>query len=168
MAEKTADQAEEKPKKKSPLLMIILLVVLLLLAAAAYFLFLSSHNKQEGEQKEDEAHPVAKKVPTPIYYNLDSLVVNVQGKEGSGVLQIGFDLQIRDAAFVPTIEAYKPRIVNSLIFLISSKSIEELRTPEGKTRLQAQIRQVVNETLLEAGLDAPIINAAFTSFIIQQ
>lgn len=172
MAENPAEGSKDKPKKGKKFLIIILVALIVLiavLAGAGYFLYMSNQGDRGGaEATEHEVKPVAKPIPAPVYHPMDTLVVNVQGEDGAGILQMGFDLQIRDAAFSPTIDAYRPRIVNSLILLISSKSINELRTADGKAKLQAQIRQVVNEALLEAGLDAPVINVAYTSFIIQE
>ena len=65
------------------------------------------------------------------------------------------------------ISAYMPRIRSNLILLLSSKTSADVATAEGKARLKAQIRSVINESLADSGHADVVRSVVFTSFIVQ-
>ena len=55
----------------------------------------------------------------------------------------------------------------ALILLLSSKSAAELATPDGKVKLKAQVKQIINESM-DSGEEELVQSVLFTSFIIQK
>lgn len=107
--------------------------------------------------------------PTPIYESFESFVVNVSDKtDRHGILQLGFVAELKgsDPVYKKVIEEYLPSIRSALIILLSSKDLDEIKTAEGKARLRAQIRLIINEVVAETGI-APVQSISFNSFIIQ-
>lgn len=92
-------------------------------------------------------------------------MVNLAGS--GGMLQIEFQAELADGGHAQVLKAYMPKIRSALIMLLSSKTSEELATPEGKAKLKNQIRQVINESVSDSGLSAPVTGVVFTSFIVQ-
>ena len=68
------------------------------------------------------------------------------------------------------LKAYTPKLRNNIMMLLSSKKASDLLSREGKEKLAAEIRDMVND-VLEPGSagkkDAPAKEVLFTSFIIQ-
>jgi flagellar FliL protein len=60
-----------------------------------------------------------------------------------------------------------PKIRSALILLLSSKSAAELSTPDGKVKLKAQVKQIINESM-DSGEEELVQSVLFTSFIIQK
>ena len=102
----------------------------------------------------------------PIFEKLDTFVVNLAGNDGS-LLQVDMQAELADEEAKKKFTDYAPKIRSALILLLSSKSAVELATPDGKVRLKAQVKQIINESM-DAGEEQPVESVLFTSFIIQK
>ena len=157
--------------KKLIIIVIVLLVVLLAAIGglAAYLILGQSHapaaasaeHSQEAEPKKE------KKDGPPIFEKLDSFVVNLTGGPTAPMLQVEMQAELADEEAKNNFKAYMPKIRSAVILLLSSKTEEELATPDGKVKLRAQIKRIMNEAM-DAAETEPVEGVLFTSFIIQQ
>jgi flagellar FliL protein len=170
----------EEPKKAekksggggSKLLIIVIVLLVVVLAAvgslAAYVL--TSHKGEAAGgahgEKTAEAKPKKKHEGPPIFEKLDTFVVNLIGNGGS-MLQVEMQAELGDEKDRQKFKDYSPKIRSGVILLLSSKTANELATPEGKVKLRAQVKKIINESM-DAGEEPPVESVVFTSFIIQQ
>ncbi|RBB95618.1 flagellar basal body-associated protein FliL, partial [Pseudomonas sp. MWU12-2115] len=102
----------------------------------------------------------------PIFEKMDTFVVNLAGNDGS-LLQVDMQAELGDEEAKKKFADYGPKIRSAVILLLSSKSAAEVSTAEGKVKLKAQVKQIINESM-DAG-DEPVVDSVlFTSFIIQK
>lgn len=161
---------EEKPAEgggKNPLmlLIVVLLVVVIALVSTFGYLFLTKSDEAMAEDGEQKKPVKVVASDPPVFEKMDPFVLNLAS--GSGILQVECQAELSDAAHAVLIKAYMPKIRSALILLLTSKSADELSTPEGKARLRNQIRQVINETVSDSGVDNAVTGVVFTSLIIQ-
>lgn len=172
-----AEEAKkEKAEKKSSggggnkLLIIVIILLVVILAAvgglAAYVFTSSSKGPMAQGEKSAEAKPKKKHDGPPIFEKLDPFVVNLAGNANS-MLQIEMQAELDDEAARQKFKDYTPKVRSAVILLLSSKTANELSTPEGKVKLKAQIKKIINESM-DSGEDSPVDSVLFTSFIIQQ
>ena len=173
--EDSKDAKEVKPAaggSKKLLMVVIILLVLVLVAVgglAAYMYMNAKHAApaDAAAAQAEEAHAAEKKKKKegpPVFEKLEPFVVNLGG--GGAMLQIELQAELADEAAVAKLKSYLPKIRSALILLLSSKSEEELHSADGKVKLKAQIKKIINESM-DAGEEEPVENVLFTSFIIQ-
>jgi len=147
MSDKTEAKSEGEgggggKKKKGLLIAIIVGVVVLLGGGGGAAWFFMSKGKEEHAAEAEAPKP---KTP-PVFVTLEPFVVNLAG-EVQHYLQVGIDLKVAEAGVGDQIKAHLPEIRNGVLLLLSSKSVEELGTLEGKNRLRDEIRAAVNRPL---------------------
>lgn len=146
MAEEAPPPAEETAeggkKKKSKLLIIIAAVVVLALAGAAVWYFLMHKKAKDGEPEH-----VEEKVVPPLFVTLDSFTVNLAAESSDRYLQVGMDLKISSAEVGEKIKLHLPEIRNGIVLLLTSKTVDELASLDGKNRLREDIRDIVNKPI---------------------
>ena len=160
-----ADPKKEPAEGKKPLVMVIAalgVVILALAGAMGYFFLAAGHDSEDTGKK----HSSKKNAHPPIFEKIDTFVVNLAGEPG-GMLQVEFQVELDSPEAKEVIKNYLPKIRSAMILLLSSKTAQDLGTPEGKARLKNQIRQVVNESISDAGMDDPVTGVLFTSLIVQ-
>lgn len=81
-------------------------------------------------------------------------------------LQFGVILETATPEIAHEVAAYRPRIQNEIILLISGKTSEELRTLSGKETLIEEIIELANHAIHETEKTG-VHEALFTNFIIQ-
>lgn len=160
--EEAAEGAEDQPKGKGKKKLIIILAAVLVLViggGVAAVLLLSSpadkHGKQEVAQEE--------KAP-PIYESLDTFTVNLAG--GESYLQIEIKLLVASADFEEKLKERMPEVRNDILRLLSSKTPDDLSTPEGKDKLAADIQADLNG-LLGVKSEKGVKKVLFGAFLIQ-
>lgn len=158
MADETqAVQAEkpEMPKKGSKKLLIIIVgVVILALAGgfAGYTFFFKSKDKKED---------TAEKKETTVLLQLDPFVVNMtdQGR----YLKVAIQLELADITHEALVKGKTAHIRDTIITLLSSKSVESVSGPEGKFQLKDELLLRTNQAI---GKDI-VKNLYFTDFVMQ-
>ena len=173
MAEKKEIETEEKEEKKeggSKLLLIVIIVLLLLLLVigglVAYFL-LSSPPKQQQQQQPTQQQIKKHKVNSltkmgPIY-PLDPFTVNLVSSNADRYLKCKIDFELDSPALQKEVDKKLPAIRDMIISILSSKSIEEIQTAQGKQKLKDEIKRKINSFLTTG----EIRNVYFTEFVIQ-
>ncbi|GGY11046.1 flagellar basal body-associated FliL family protein [Paludibacterium paludis] len=171
MAEEKKPEKEKKPGGGGNKLMLVVIILLVLLLGAvgglAYYMFTSAHTAPAGDaaHQEDVKKEAKKKHDgPPVFEKMETFVVNLSG--GGSLLQIDMQAQLQDEEAKKRFTDYMPRIRSGVLLLLSSKSADELSTPDGKVKLKAQVKQIINESM-DAGEEELVQSIEFTSFIIQ-
>lgn len=177
---KAAAAGAPAPAGGNKKLMIIVIVLLVLVLAAVgglgAYLFLGQKHAAEaaaggahGAAAEQEKEPKKKekKEGPPIFEKVEPFVVNLSGGPTAPMLQLEMQAELLDEAAKTNFKAYMPKIRSAVILLLSSKSEEDVASAEGKVKLRAQIKRIMNESM-DAAEEEPVDSVLFTSFIIQQ
>lgn len=155
-------------------LIIIAAAALLLIAGGGYFFMGSgsdtttAEESSEGDEDEEGDEDDAEPKSTPYYFSLDpAFVVNFVGRGNARFLQVNVEGLTRDASIKEEITLHLPHIRNNIVMLLSSKTYDELITPEGKENLRKEVLAEVRKILRkETGKDG-IEDVYFTSFVMQ-
>lgn len=176
MAEEEIEEKEEVVKEKVPpkgklKLIIILVVALAVLGGGGTFLWLKviapaiggggdETGEKDGDKKEEEKTNVL--VSGPMY-PLDPFIINLAGEGGKRFLKLTMELEISNEKLSEEITASLPKIKDSVLILLSSKTFEDVYTVSGKFKLRDEITSRINGFLVTGHLR----NVYFTEFVIQ-
>lgn len=179
MSEKEKMPDEEIPtgeseKKKSGKLLIIIIVVLvlvLIIGGAVAALMISNHDTEVSNSTKKEASSTGESTKhnseisseVGIMYPLDSFTVNLLSESGRRYLKVTINLEMEGKELSPELEKKKPLFRDIIIRTLSSKSLEEISTNQGKEKLKQEIMEHMNPRLK----DAKIKNVYFTDFVVQ-
>lgn len=118
---------------------------------------------QGGAQSTDSAKSSSanKGVPRPV--PLPDLTVNLADPGGMRYLKIGMDVEFTTADAAQELTAQNARVRDAIILLLSSKTVAELSTAEGKVLLKNEVAARLNQIL-----GAPkVVRIFFTNFVFQ-
>lgn len=176
MAEAKAEAKMDGAPKKKMLMFIIIGVVLLVLLAGggiAAFLMLRSDPAVEdagngaahtsAETKADKKKDEKKRLT--VFEKLPIFTVNLNSETGE-VMQTEIALELPDAHTQESVKQVLPKIQGSINKLLSSKKPEEVKTPDGREKLEAEIKEMVNKIIGTDGEDG-VLSVNFTSFIVR-
>ncbi|MGL6046195.1 MAG: flagellar basal body-associated FliL family protein [Vogesella sp.] len=164
---------------KKLMIIVIVLLVLVLAAVGGLGAYLFLGQKHAAEAAAGGAHGAAaaeheeapkkkeKKEGPPIFEKVEPFVVNLSGGPTAPMLQLEMQAELMDEAAKTNFKAYMPKIRSAVILLLSSKTEEDVASAEGKVKLRAQIKRIMNESM-DAAEEEPVDSVLFTSFIIQQ
>ncbi len=157
--EKEVQEGKKDGKKKLLLFLIIGLVLLGGVGSGAYF-FLFAKNSPPPEE---EAPPEPPKPQVGPFLQLDPFIVNLADPTGRRYLRVKITLEFRDDQAYQQANERIPQINDAIIMVLSSKTVEEVLSPEGKLELRMELIRKLNELL---GPNA-IRNIYFTQFVVQ-
>jgi flagellar protein FliL len=174
MAEAVAEAANPKVKQRSlGKILLLAMNVMLFLAGAAFFLltklgFLSPSTSSEHAPaqtiKAEPAPPASNAHPVELVtVPLQPFVVNLSGDNGRRYLRVVMQLQVKGSKAKEDIEKNLGQMRNQLLFLLSSKTFEDIGSIQGKYQLQEEISKSINEA---AGA-AVVEKTYFTEFVVQ-
>lgn len=103
----------------------------------------------------------------PQFLPVDTFTVNIQGDGSEHYLQVGITLQTVDGPTNEKVKEYLPGIRNSLLLLLTSKQVDELKTLAGKEKLASEILAAARMHLPGTTPDRGLETVLFTSFMIQ-
>jgi flagellar FliL protein len=158
-----ADAAPPKSKKKLIIIVAILVALLALGGGAAFFLLAKKPTAEEQAKHEEEA--AHEEDAAPVYEKLETFTVNLA--DGESFLQVEIQLSVADAKVQEKIKKHMPEVRDGLLRLLSSKSPEELATPEGKDKLSGEVQAHINEILGVKKASKGVKKVLFNAFIIQ-
>ena len=155
--EEVKKKEEEKPKK-SKLKLIIIGVLILLLGGGGYFGY-SKYKKDNEKEKEVE------KEQKIILCPLKSFVVNLLDKKGIGkrYLKVTMELEVGKEEDKVKIEKNMPQLKDAILLLLSSQTLKEINTMEGKLELKQAILSRIKQVLG----DGIVQRIYFTEFVVQ-
>jgi flagellar FliL protein len=161
------DSKAEQPVKKGKGGLIIIILVLLLLAgggAALYFLVLHKPPVEEALNPElpiTAAKPQAEPGPIVPY---SSFLVNLADAGGKRYLKFSLSIELsKHKNFQQEVEQKDAKIKDIVISIISSKTFEEINSPQGKIALKQEILRRLN-TVMTGG---KVEDVFFTEFVVQ-
>ncbi|NPB09141.1 MAG: flagellar basal body protein FliL [Thermodesulfobacteria bacterium] len=160
MAEKEKGKEEGKKGGKKFLFIIIIGVVLLagIGGGAYFFLFAGSEPPPE-----EEAPPEPPEPEVGPFLQLDPFIVNLADPTGHRYLRAKITLEFRNDEVYQKANERIPQINDAIIMVLSSKTVEEMLSPEGKMELRMELIRKLNELL---GPNS-IKNIYFTQFVVQ-
>lgn len=173
MADKKAQAPEKEVKKKGGKLKLIILLVLVLavlggggFAAWKFYLQPKMGGAATAEATaEGEGQKAAPEAPVSggQLVTLDSFVVNLSDPMGRRYLKTTMDVEVADSAAAAELTAAMPKVKDTLLLLLSSKSFEEISSMDRKIELKNQIVERLN-LIIGKGR---VRNVYFTEFVVQ-
>jgi len=153
----------EPPKKsKKKLLIIILAAVVLIGGGVGYVMWSKGQEEAKRKQAELEATPeyqlkkqmeFRKENKPPRFIKMDEFTVNLPGRGGEHYLQTAIVLRTGDAETEGKIKNFLPVIRDKIILVLSSRTMQELATVDGKNAMAKEIALVIN-SIIEPQLTA--------------
>jgi len=170
MAEEKENQEQEEKKEggSNKLLLIVIIVLLLVLlivgGLVAYFLLSGGDEEKQAEpQKVEKKKKVSNMTEIGPIYPLDRFIVNLLSNNSNRYLKCKIDLELDAPELQKEIDKKLPAIRDLIIRILSSKTVEEIQTSQGKEKLKEEIKRKINEILTTG----EIRNVYFTEFVIQ-
>ena len=192
MADEEEVQEEESSEESAPpkggkLKLIIIIAAVLVIGggAAAYFLFFKAPatteevepaegeevEPDEGEEvepdeggKEGETTKTTPKLKEGIIFPLEHFIVNVNDSSGSiRYLKIEIKLELENSDMQAEVENRSPKIRDSVVTILTNKSVDDVSDTKGKQKLKEEIRARINSFLTLGKIQ----EVYFTDFIIQ-
>ncbi len=160
MAEENKEAVEEqKGGKKKLFILLIFLVILLAGGGIAYFFLFG-----KKEEKKEEQKPRLAEQEIGIMYKLEpAFIVNLADPEATVYARISITLELANQEVLQEVQKKEPVIRDAIIEIVSSKTSEDLRKPEGREQLKMEILKRINTILTKGG----VRNVYFTEFVIQ-
>ncbi|RLB94781.1 MAG: flagellar basal body protein FliL [Deltaproteobacteria bacterium] len=165
MADEEKEKKEEKKSKKgmSPVLKwIIVLFAVVILGAAGfagwkYYEINFSSSKKAADEQEEQI------VQEPGLWSMESQIVNLMDNNGERYLKTTIQIEVSSKDCLSELDLVKPKILDSILGLLSSKKYKEIAGFEGKQRLKDEIAVRLNGYLTKG----QIRRVYFTEFLIQ-
>ncbi len=157
--EKKAKEGEEKKGGKKFLLLIIIGVVLLAgVGGGAYFFLFAKSSPPPEEEPQKPPEP-----EVGPFLQLDPFIVNLADPTGHRYLRAKITLEFKNNEAFQKANERIPQINDAIIMVLSSKTVEEMLSPEGKLELRLELIRKLNDLL---GPDT-VKNIYFTQFVVQ-
>lgn len=152
-----AAEEEEQPKK-SKLKLIILASLVIILGAGGFFGWKWYSNKKANEETAQEEE-------LSIMLPLKSFIVNLVDKTGAGkrYLKLTMELEVGGEEQKLEVEKRIPHLRDTILLLLSSRSLKDIGTMEGKLELKQALLMRINRILGE-GI---VHRVYFTEFVVQ-
>lgn len=160
--------AKEEQKGGNNKLLIILLVVLIcgMGAVIAYLLLDSRKGGDEGGTEHASEEPAI--APEPIFIKIGPMTVNLVNDElGQHLLYTSLTLKVDNQQTHDLIDTHMPEVHSRVLLLLSSKTAEEISSPEGKEKLIGEILALFEQPLTQPQPILAISSVLFSEFIVQ-
>ncbi|MHB8770891.1 MAG: flagellar basal body-associated FliL family protein [Syntrophales bacterium] len=158
--EDEGQETQEKPVKSSGVMLkwIIIGVVLLTVVAAAVGGGLYYFRGAETAKKKPQTAPLI-----GTLWPMEPYIVNLRDNNGERYLKVVLQLEMSTPDLVTELNLLKPKLRDSTLDLLSSKSYQELQEFSGKQKLREDIMIRLNSFLTSG----KIVRIYFTDFVIQ-
>lgn len=166
-------EAPEEAKKGGMLKLIIIGVAVVVLGVGGFFgwqLFMGDEPAAEDQAQPEAAQEKDKEKAAPTeeapksLVKMEPFIVNLADPGGKRYLKLTLSLDVADELLKAEVEKRMPRIRDSLLLLLSSKTYEDLAPVSGKIKLRNQVLSIVNRSL--GGGDG-VHAVYFSEFVIQ-
>ena len=156
--EKEEESEEKEPKKgKKAIIKWTVLFFAVVILGAGGFLGWKYYEAHFSGTKEE--HIVQK----PGIWSVGSLVVNLMEDNGERYLKATIQIEVSGQDCVTELDLLKPKITDSILGLLSSKSYKDIAGLQGKQRLKDEIAMRLNSHLTKGQAR----RVYFTEFLIQ-
>ncbi|MFP4070712.1 MAG: flagellar basal body-associated protein FliL [Desulfovibrionales bacterium] len=160
--EEVQEEQQQEPKKRGLFKWIVITVVLLLLAAGGYFGYATFIATGEENATDSGGENVTEPLQSRTV-SLQPFVVNLADPLGRRYLKVSMDLELADEKSMQEATRAMPKIKDSLLLLLSSKSYSNLAKMEDKLRLKQEIVERVGHIIGQG----KVVDIYFTEFVIQ-
>ncbi len=177
------ENTEEAPeKKKSNMLMIIIIVVLILIiligAVVAVLMMGDDEESAVVSEPQVKERTISKRRSSSnsdtmddsrqlsdigILYPLDTFTVNLKSDAGRRYLKVTMSLELEGEELSLELDAKTPVLRDRIIRILSSKTLEEITSKKGKSKVSSQVMDTLNSMIA----DGQIRGIYFTEFVIQ-
>lgn len=172
---------EGKPAKKSPMMLIIIVAVVLAGGGGYFFMSKSKAKVAAPEEAGDAGHGEAAPAKAEhgeakgekgkegdkggggVIKPLDTFIVNLADPTRPRYLKITIQLEMDKQETDAEVTAKMPQIRDSLIILLSSKTLDEISTAEGKYQMRDEILARINQFMKKG----KVVGAYFTDLVVQ-
>ena len=181
--EESTEQEASEEKKSGKMLMIIIIAVLILIiiigAVVAFLLMGDDEDVQTTSAPQAKERSVSKAKSRSaasidmddsrqlseigILYPLDTFTVNLKSDAGRRYLKVTMSLELQGEELSLELDAKTPVIRDRVIRILSSKTLEEISSKKGKSKVSSQIMDTLNAIIS----DGQIQGIYFTEFVIQ-
>lgn len=96
-------------------------------------------------------------------YSIGSVIVNVANTEGRRYLKTALDLEINNNKVVAEIESKRSQLIDIMINTLSSKSLDEVTSSDGKDRIKKELMDRLNSEIQSGRIN----RVFFTEFVVQ-
>lgn len=159
--EKEEELEEKKPKKskKSIIKWIVVFFGVVILGAGG-FAGWKYYKSRFSDSKKAESEQIVQK---PGLWSMGSLIVNLMDSNGERYLKAVIEIEVSNQDCVFELDLLKPKVTDSILGILSSKSYKEIAGFEGKQRLKDEIAMRLNNHLTKG----QVRRVYFTEFLIQ-
>lgn len=163
MAEEKEKQTKEKKGSALKLIIIGLLVLVLAVVGGVAWQLLSGGSEPDtADVAGGGQSPVEEEVMSSTYV-MDTFVVNLNDPGGKRYLKTNIELEYIVESVGEELERRLPQLRDVILLLLSSKSLDEIQTVDGKIALRSELIQRINQILTSG----KIRNLYFTQFVVQ-
>ncbi|SBV94835.1 Flagellar basal body-associated protein FliL [uncultured delta proteobacterium] len=163
---------DDKPKKKGKLKWILMILFLLLFVGggvgAWYYFFSDLPGSRKASQESSGGAASPQTVQTKVAPNLqtavlDTFLVNLADPLGKRYIKVTFEVEVVEPKVVDELSRQKPKIRDTIIMLLSSKTYADLAPPESKLELKNEVTNRLNQIL-----GGPKVSRVFITDIVIQ
>ncbi len=159
MAANDQGQAKDKTEKKSKTTLFIFIGIVVAVAAAATFgVLLFTGNGKAEPVKAGKTEAAAS-----VVYSLDPFIVNIYDGQELRYLRIKVEMGVAGEEAKNQMKTQEAQIRDGILTLLSSKTWQDLQTPQGKDQLKQQIMATVSKIVAQGALK----QVYFTDFVVQ-
>ncbi len=160
----TISQIESSGKKGGGFkkLIFILIPIILILGGggfAAYHFLFAKNNINKNTGKIIAPSQIS---PGPMI-ELKPFLTNLADKNKTSYIKISMSIELKQGGNIGLFKQLTPKIRNSIIMILSSKTTREINTPEGIVSLRHQIARSLNRILG----DGTVIGVYFNNYLVQ-
>ena len=156
--EELKEETPAPPKKNNKTLIIIIVAAALVLGAGGF----AGYKLLAGKKGDDKTHEEKTNAKTSIVA-LDPFVLNLA--DHGRYLKVTIQLEVSDEKLAETVKEKTPQLRDTIITLVSSKSLNSISSPEGKFQLKDEVLFRTNQIM---GLDKDAFKGLyFTEFVMQ-
>lgn len=159
---KVAEENIKESKKKSGIdikIILIGLVLFLVAMGATYFLMRSLMAPLYPEKEKSETQ---QELAGGSLISVGEFTTNVSGAEGNHYLKVEVFIEVPDKKLQKSVEEFMPVIKDTILSVLSSKSIADL-----DVRNRAVLKQEIQKKLNSVLGSKVVNNVYFTNFILQ-
>ncbi|WP_448584297.1 flagellar basal body-associated FliL family protein [Thermocrinis sp.] len=150
------EKVEEKKGSKKKILFILPVLALLLAGAGGAYIFLFKKPNKEKENK-------VNLYQVGVMFDLGVFTVNLADTNTDAYARVAITLELSNEKVRQEVDKRLPIIKDAIIDVISSKTSDFVRTPEGRESLRLELIKRLNIILVEGG----VRNIYFTEFVVQ-
>ncbi len=163
--ETEAQETEAKKGGKNPMMIIIIAAVgALLLAVVAFVIVFKVIAAKPNDGEEKPKKEETKEVAYGKLFSFDEpIIVNLAETKGQRYLKVNLQFEVPDDKVLDELGARTPVLLDLVIGILSSKTIEDVSHTVGRNRLRREIIDKTNSELVSGR----VMNVYFTEFVIQ-